>query len=87
MQSLSTQAYKNEFVNTFPGDLSGNLTPRPTPGVLYSRVKPTPVSNPTVLAWSDELAQELGIQKPTERRDIDILAGNTVAPTTDAAEL
>ena len=81
MPSLSTQEYKNEFVNTFPGDLSGNLTPRPTPGVLYSRVKPTPVSNPTLLAWSDELAQELGIQKPAERIDIDILGGNAVAPT------
>ena len=81
MSSLSSQIYKNEFVNNFPGDTSGNLSPRQTPGVLYSNARPTPVQNPTLLAWSSDLARELGLEKPTEQQDIDILGGNFVAPT------
>ena len=78
VQSLSAKEYKNEFVNTFDGDESGNLTPRQTPGVLYSKALPTPVRKPQLLAWSESLAGELGIQKPTDEQDVDILAGNQV---------
>ncbi|MFT2008603.1 protein adenylyltransferase SelO [Pontibacter sp. 13R65] len=81
MESLSSKAYKNEFVDTFDGDDSGNLKPRQTPGVLYSKANPTPVEKVTLLAWSEDLANELGIQKPTKQEEIDILGGNNLAPT------
>lgn len=77
MQNLSTKKYKNEFINTFDGDESGELSPRQTPGVLYSKAEPTPVRNPTLLAWSEELANELEIQKP-DQDDIKILGGNLI---------
>ncbi|RDV14480.1 YdiU family protein [Pontibacter diazotrophicus] len=78
MQSLSSKEYKNEFVNTFDGDESGNLQPRKTPGVLYSKAIPTPVKQPTLLAWSDELAEKLGIQKPESQEEIEVLGGNNI---------
>ncbi|MCC9136959.1 YdiU family protein [Pontibacter silvestris] len=78
MQSLSSKEYKNEFVSTFDGDESGDLKPRQTPGVLYSKAIPTPVKQPTLLAWSEDLAKELGIQKPTNQKEVDILGGNHV---------
>ncbi|WP_255345417.1 protein adenylyltransferase SelO family protein [Pontibacter sp. BAB1700] len=78
MEQLSSKIYKKEFVEAFPGDDSGKLTPRQTPGVLYSKAKPTPVEKVTLLAWSDALAEELGIAKPTEQQEIDILGGNRV---------
>lgn len=81
MQSLSTKEYKNRFVNTFDGDDSGDLHPRQTPGVLYSKAAPTPVSKPRLLAWSDELAHELDIQKPSDPEDINILGGNLITPS------
>jgi serine/tyrosine/threonine adenylyltransferase len=81
MQRLSSKEYKNDFVSHFPGDESGNLTPRQTPGVLYSRVTPTPVRSPRLLAWSGELARQLGIEKPADQQEVDILGGNAVAPT------
>jgi uncharacterized protein YdiU (UPF0061 family) len=81
MQSLSTKEYKKDFVNTFEGDESGNLRPRQTPGVLYSKAIPTPVKKPTLLAWSEDLARELGIEKPADQEEIDILAGNNVTPS------
>jgi len=80
MKNLSTKAFKNEFVTAFYGDETGNLQPRQTPGVLYSKAIPTPVKNPELLAWSDELAGELHIQKPNEK-DILILGGNLVTPS------
>lgn len=81
MKKLSTQAYKNKFISTFNGDESGDLTPRQTPDVFYSKAIPTPVNNPKLLGWSDELAEELGIQKPDDQTDIDILGGNYITPT------
>ena len=81
MESLRSKNYKRDFVTNFPGDESGNLTPRQTPGVLYSKAIPTPVEKVTLLAWSDELANELGIQKPTTQQETDILGGNLVTET------
>ncbi|TPE42978.1 protein adenylyltransferase SelO [Pontibacter mangrovi] len=78
MKLLSSNNYKKEFVTAFPGDDSGNLTPRQTPGVLYSKVIPTPVEKVTLLAWSAELAQELGIANPDDELSLAILGGNHV---------
>jgi serine/tyrosine/threonine adenylyltransferase len=80
MQPLHSKEYKNEFVNTFDGDESGDRRPRLTPGVLYSKVLPTPVQNPSLLAWSEALAAELGIDKPNQK-DVELLGGNFIAPT------
>ena len=77
-ESLSSKKYKRDFVNTFAGDDSGDLTPRQTPGVLYSKASPTPVEKVTLLAWSEELADKLGIKKPATQEEIDILGGNRV---------
>src|SRR5687767_1614487 len=81
MQSISSSNYKNEFVSNFLGDESGNTRPRQTPGMLYSKVKPTPVEKVSLLAWSEELAKELGIQKPENQPETDVLGGNFVAET------
>lgn len=75
MERLSTKKYTNRFVKAFAGDESGDLMPRQTPGVLYSKAKPTAVRKPELLAWSDDLARELGMQEPTQD-EISILAGN-----------
>ena len=77
MKSLSKKIFQNKFTSTFPGDESGDLSPRQTPGVLYSKAIPTPVSKPKLLAWTKDLAMEMGISQPNSE-DIDILAGNKV---------
>lgn len=67
-------------MDTFPGDDSGDLHPRQTLGVLYSKARPTAVRKPELVAWSAELADSLGIAKPNAQ-DIQILGGNLVTPT------
>jgi uncharacterized protein YdiU (UPF0061 family) len=78
MQTLSSVQYKNDFVITFAGDQTGNLTPRQTPGVFYSKANPTAVKKVALLAWSEELAKELELESPSDQNDIDILGGNVV---------
>ena len=80
METLNEKIYKREFVSSFSGDESGDLSPRQTPGALYSKTPPTPVREPQLLAWSIELAEELGIHPPSEE-DIKILGGNKITPS------
>lgn len=79
MKDLSSIQFKNEFVNNFNGDESGDLTPRQTPGMFYSKALPTPVKKVSLLAWSEDLAKELEIDRPADQKDIDILGGNFVS--------
>lgn len=80
MEHLFQKIYRKDFVETFPGDHSGDVHPRQTPGVLYSKAIPSPVAHPQLLAWSQDLATLLGIDQPDEQ-DVQILGGNLVAPT------
>ncbi|MEJ7911573.1 MAG: YdiU family protein [Chitinophagaceae bacterium] len=77
---LSSLIFNNSFIQTFPGDHSGDTSPRHTPGVLYSTVHPTPVAKPELLAWSSELARELELSQIPDENDIAILGGNLVTP-------
>jgi uncharacterized protein YdiU (UPF0061 family) len=81
MKNLSEITFRNDFVENFPGDDTGNRMPRQTPAIFYSKALPTPVNKVTLLAWSDELAEELELTKPTSQKDIDILGGNEVTPS------
>ncbi|MEJ6979058.1 YdiU family protein [Pedobacter sp. P351] len=81
MKSLSSKLYKNDFVSAFKGDESGDRQPRQTPDVFYSKSIPTPVKQPVLLAWSEDLAEETGIQKPADQNDISILGGNLITPS------
>jgi serine/tyrosine/threonine adenylyltransferase len=75
MQHLHSHTFQNEFVSLFAGDESGSLQPRQTPGVLWSKAAPTPVKEPKLLAWSEDLARELGMASPNDA-DVKILGGN-----------
>lgn len=80
MTRLSRKIFSNDFTAHFEGDDTGIKIPRQTPGVFYSKALPTPVKNPHLLGWSEELAAALGISRPDEE-DIDVLAGNKVTPS------
>ncbi len=80
MKSLLSPNYTAFFTQTFPGDDSGNTAPRQTPGMLWSATPPTPVAAPELLAWSADLANELGIQRPQTEAEVALLSGNALAP-------
>jgi len=77
---LEQVTFHNSLVEELRGEDSFDKTPRQVPGYHYSRVEPTPVREPRLLAWSDELAAYLGLVRPPERGPaVDLLAGNAVA--------
>src|SRR5690606_31022430 len=53
--------FDNVFVRTLPGDTVLENQRRQVHGALYSRVEPTPVANPRLLAHSPEVASLLGL--------------------------
>jgi uncharacterized protein YdiU (UPF0061 family) len=56
--------------------------PRPVRNACYTRVAPTPVIAPRLLAWSDDLARTLGISSPEGNTGLtaEVLGGNRVLP-------
>jgi uncharacterized protein YdiU (UPF0061 family) len=80
--SLDEVTFENPFVEELRGEISGNRGSRQVPGYCYSRVVPTPVPEPRLLAWSDELAAQLGLARPGERSAaLNVLAGNILTPS------
>jgi uncharacterized protein YdiU (UPF0061 family) len=82
LRPLEQAIFQNSFVEEMKGEASMNKNPRQVPGYHYSRVDPTPVADPHLLAWSEDLANYLGLSRPPERGPaVDMLAGNRVAET------
>ncbi|MGI4741184.1 MAG: protein adenylyltransferase SelO [Janthinobacterium lividum] len=76
---LDQAAFENVFVDELRGEISGNKGSRQVPGYHYARVAPTPVADPHLLAWADELGDFLGLARPAERGPaVAALAGNLV---------
>ncbi|MBD2721017.1 protein adenylyltransferase SelO [Hymenobacter armeniacus] len=77
--SLANAAFSNSFVDELRGEDNPTPGSRQVPGYAYSRVQPTAVADPHLLAWSDELAQTLGLERPAARGpEVEMLAGNRV---------
>ena len=57
--------FDNRFVRELPGDPDDSGQSRQVLGACYSRVRPTPVRAPSLLTWSPEVAQHLGLDAAT----------------------
>src|SRR4051794_37803202 len=78
---IDQATFSNSFADELRGDPSIDNRPRQVPGYCYSAVAPTAVRDPRLLAWSDNLADLLGLARPPERGPaVDLLAGNLVTP-------
>ncbi len=53
--------FERRFTSELPGDTELTNRPRPVLGAAYSRVQPTPVAAPQLLAMSEEVAELLGM--------------------------
>ena len=81
-RSVDQAVFHNSFVEELRGEVATDKRPRQVPGVCYSRIEATRVRDPHLLAWSDECAAFLGLEKPQERDSaVDVLAGNKVTAT------
>jgi len=77
MQSLR---FDNAFARELPADPETGPRRRQVHGALYSRVDPTPVAAPRVIAWSREMAATLGLSAADVASDrfAQVFAGNAL---------
>jgi serine/tyrosine/threonine adenylyltransferase len=74
--------FDNRFLRAFPGDVSTSRHSRQVQGAMWSRVEPTPVAAPRLIAHSREVAAMLGLSD-VQIHSIDMvnaLAGNGTLP-------
>src|SRR3954470_19982331 len=76
---MTDLAFDNTFVRHLPADPVADNVPRQVHGASYTPVAPTPVAEPRLLAWSDDLAERLGLGRP-DAAMVEVLAGNRVLP-------
>lgn len=74
--------FDNRFVRELPADPSDAPHVRQVQGACYSRVQPTPVRAPELVAWSREVAAMLDLEEGDVRspRFAQVFAGNAVLP-------
>jgi uncharacterized protein YdiU (UPF0061 family) len=74
--------FSSRFVSSLPGDPLVNNEPRQVRGALWSPAMPTPVSSPTLIAFSREVADQLGLTEAQLRSPefVSLLSGNSAAP-------
>ena len=79
---MQTLHFDNSFVRELPGDPHSGSQRRQVSGALYSRVDPTPVAAPRLLAHSAEVAALLGISEVdiASAQFAQVFAGNALLP-------
>ena len=78
--SIEALAFDDRFVRELPGDPSRDGRPRTVLRAAYSRVDPTPVPAPELLALVPEVAELLGLDPRPTPALVEVLAGNRVVP-------
>jgi uncharacterized protein YdiU (UPF0061 family) len=76
---MTALIFDNRFVRDLPGDAEEGARIRQVEGALYSRVAPSPVAAPRLLALSADMAARLGIDAG-DAGLAGLLAGNDLLP-------
>src|SRR5687768_16734510 len=74
--------FTSRFVDSTPGDTVEDLRSRQVYGALWSKVRPTPVPAPRLVAYSPEVARELGLDETALQSEewVKVLGGNSLWP-------
>jgi len=84
MKLTSPLAFDNSFRRELPGDPrnapADHVQPRQVTGAAWSDASPTPVAAPSLIAWSPEVAVQLGLPEVAPDGMADVLSGNRLLP-------
>ena len=74
--------FENRFLNSLPGDANPRNHPRQVHGAVWSRVLPARVAAPQLIAYSPEVAAQLGLDAAAMRSPamVEALSGNGLLP-------
>ncbi len=79
LKRLGELPFDNAFVRALPADPVLLNRPRQVRDAAYTRVQPTPVAAPRLLAWSEDCGALLGVARPEgDAAAVEVLAGNRV---------
>lgn len=83
--SLDKLSFDNVFTRELPADPETSNSRRQVMDACYSRVLPTPVAAPQLVAWSDEVCKLLDIDPEAVHSDhfVQVFAGNRLLPDMD----
>lgn len=83
--TLAALRFDNRFTRELPADPDSRNRRRQVLGACYSRVLPTPVSAPRLVAYSHEMAQQLGLSRRACESDdfVQVFTGNRLLPGMD----
>ena len=83
LRPLGELSFENSLVQALPADPVALNRPRQVHNASYTRVEPTPVAAPRLLAWSEDCGEMLGIARPADPAGLEaqVLGGNRVLPT------
>jgi uncharacterized protein YdiU (UPF0061 family) len=75
-------SFDDTFVRELPGDPVPDNVPRAVRNACYTRVDPTPVPAPRLLAWADPVGRMLGARRPDSPNGpaAEVLGGNRLLP-------
>jgi uncharacterized protein YdiU (UPF0061 family) len=79
-RSIGELPYAARFVASLPADPRADPGTRQVLGACYSRVLPTPVPRPELLALVPEVAALIGLDQAPTTELVEVLAGNRVVP-------
>lgn len=74
---MNLKNIRQPFIKNFPGDFSKNTLQRNTPKVLFATIDPVGFKDPKMIAFNEELSEEIGLGK-WEENDLDFLVGNNL---------
>jgi uncharacterized protein YdiU (UPF0061 family) len=82
---LTALEFDNSFVRQLPGDPQSGSQRRQITNALFSRVNPVQTARPQLLAWSKELADQLGLSDGDveDPAFAEIFSGNCLLPGMD----
>ena len=80
LKTLDELIFDNRFTRELPADPESENYRRQVLGACFSRVQPTKVVKPTLLAYSQEMAEELELSKKScdSQQFADVFSGNNV---------
>lgn len=84
-QALESLLFDNRFVQQLPADPRSDNNRRQVHNACYSRVKPTPVSDPKLVAYSREAASLINLSAKSCESPLftSIFSGNSLLPAMD----
>ncbi|HEX5804018.1 MAG TPA: YdiU family protein, partial [Azospira sp.] len=79
--SLLATDFDHHFARHLPGEAGPSRQSRQVLAACWSEAPPTPVAAPTLLGWSEALAETLGLAPPDDAQAVaEVLAGNRLLP-------